>query len=353
MHLHNVSLPFAELLGLTLGALAYGVYLVLFVISMYLFLHQRDRDAAASTRGIGAPRPSLSRRVGGAARIPIILASFLLFSTTTTAYSISVYRSFRGLLFFQGGPDAYFLGVIDASATAQTTFFALSVVIGDFMILYRLWAVWRTLYIIIPPALSVIGLFVSFIMYSGGAGKFTVSTLNTLITIGTIFILVTNIYCTVGIAYRIITTAKLSKGIVRLSGERSTMYFLAIFVESAAIYTVWTIFFTILHLLNLNLQEAILFTVPSVLGSANALINSRIALGRAVDDARDLPGGMGVGEFSVGSASGSHGETTRNLSIRFADADADADDGGACAPDVEVGFGYGMEERGGSKVEAI
>nr|GAT42671.1 predicted protein [Mycena chlorophos] len=198
MHLHNVSLPFAELLGLTLGALAYGVYLVLFVISMYLFLHQRDpgRDAAAFTRGIGVPRPSLSRRVGGAARIPIILASFLLFSTTTTAYSILVYRSFQGLLFFQGGPDAYFLGVIDASATAQTTFFALSVVIGDFMILYRLWAVWRTLYIIIPPALSVIGLFVSFIMYSGGAGKFTVSTLNTLITIGTIFILVTNIYCT-------------------------------------------------------------------------------------------------------------------------------------------------------------
>ncbi|KAF7291762.1 hypothetical protein HMN09_01235800 [Mycena chlorophos] len=335
MHLHNVSLPFAELLGLTLGTLAYGVYLVLFALSMYLFLHWRD--ATTSTRGLGAAHPSLSRRVGGAARIPIILASFLLFFTTTTAYGVSVYRSFRGLLFFKEGPDAYFLGVIDASATAQTVFFAVSLVIGDFMILYRLWAVWRTLYIIILPTLSVIGLFVSFMMYAAGAATFTVGKLNTLVTIATIFILVTNTYFEVGIAYRIITKAKLSKGIVRLSGERSTMYFLAIFVESAAVYTVWTVFFTILHLLNLNLQEAILFTVPSVLGSANALINSRIALGRAVDEGWN-PGG---GEDNMNG-------TTRQLSIRFADVG-----GVRSEEDTEVGHAYGMESRAGGKVEAI
>ncbi|KAF7291748.1 hypothetical protein HMN09_01234400 [Mycena chlorophos] len=290
---------------------------------------------------MGPAHTSLSRRVGGTARIPIILASLVFFLTTTTAYGVSVYRSFRGLLFFKEGPDVYFLGIIDAPATAQTIFFTLSLVIGDFMILYRLWAVWRTLCIIILPTLSVIGLSVSFMMYAGGAATFTVAELNTLITAGTVFILVTNIYCTVGIAYRILTIARLSKGIVKFSGERPIMYFLAVFVESAAVYTVWTVFFTILHLLNLNLQEAILFTVPSVLGSANALINSRIALGRAVEAHPD-----------GGESSG----MTRNVSIRFAatdDVGTGSVGGARLEEDTEAGHAYGMESRAATKAEAI
>ncbi|KAF7295739.1 hypothetical protein HMN09_01116200 [Mycena chlorophos] len=262
-----------------------------------------------------AGRPSLSRRVGGAARVPIILASFLFFLTTTAAFIISVYRTFQGLVLYKAGADAYPIGVIDGSVTAETVSFALALTIGDFMILYRLWAVWRTPSVIILPTLSIIGLFT-------------------------------------GIAYRIISTAKFSKGLVSLSGERSTMvqlslrakslylrisqYFLAIFVESAAAHTAWTVIFTVLHLLDLNIQMAILFTVPSVLGCANALITCRVALGRAAE------------VHAEGSSA------TRNHSIRFAPARTGT--GSAETHTVqegELGQGIKMEDGGFPMGEAM
>ncbi|KAJ7227005.1 hypothetical protein GGX14DRAFT_555585 [Mycena pura] len=60
-------------------------------------------------------------------------------------------------------------------------------------------------------------------------------------------------------------------------------HFLAIVVESAALYTSWIISYMVCHQVNSNLQVIALSTGPSVVGIANALIHVRVALGKTIE----------------------------------------------------------------------
>ncbi|KAJ7269052.1 hypothetical protein C8J57DRAFT_1509265 [Mycena rebaudengoi] len=57
------------------------------------------------------------------------------------------------------------------------------------------------------------------------------------------------------------------------------MKFVAIVVESAALYTSWAIFYTVTHEMNSPLQNIVLMGMPPVISIANALIPVRVGLG--------------------------------------------------------------------------
>ncbi|KAF7297484.1 hypothetical protein MIND_00982200 [Mycena indigotica] len=299
MPLQNVSVPFANLLGLTLGGMIYGAYLILFLSSIYLFVNGYTEYG---------PRASLSRRFAKALRSPIVIASIALFLTSTITWVMTVYRNFRGWIFFEGGaaPNVFFNTNADISETVQDVFLALSLTIGDSMIIYRLWVVWRNPYIIALPVLCVLGLFISLIITIVETTRLSLIALDTWITPTTVFILVTNVYCTACIGYKIFAVAVATTGHV---GNRKLTHFLAIFVESAAGYTSWALLYTILHQLDRNLQFAIQNTLPAMLGAANALINARVALGRAIE-LRD-------GAYTTSGAGSASAKGGIPLSIRF------------------------------------
>ncbi|KAJ7253265.1 hypothetical protein C8J57DRAFT_1660485 [Mycena rebaudengoi] len=88
--------------------------------------------------------------------------------------------------------------------------------------------------------------------------------------------LVTNIYCTVLISWKIWRTTRAAAP----ADGMNLMQFVAIVVESAALYTAWAIFYTVTHELGSPVQNIVLMGMPPVIGIANALILVRIGLGR-------------------------------------------------------------------------
>nr|GAT49804.1 predicted protein [Mycena chlorophos] len=293
MAFHNVSVPFGNLLSLTLASLSYGIYFVLFLIAMYLSLGGGRAwggtgTVTGSESGLGRRR----RRLGSAAsvRIPIVLASLALFITATGCWILTVYRNFRGWIFFDDGkrPAAFFDDPGNVSAVVQNAFVALSIVFGDCIIVYRLWLVWRRFSVLILPVCSILGLFISSAIVGYQTSKNDPIAHVTALTPFVAFNIITNVYCTACIAYKILAVTRIAKAVcvVRYSrpsaGERLT-HLVVVFVESAAGYTIIVILYMILHQLNHNLQYAVLNIVPNALGAANALITARVALGRSVD----------------------------------------------------------------------
>ncbi|KAJ7199432.1 hypothetical protein GGX14DRAFT_699841 [Mycena pura] len=181
----DVTFPFANLLSLTLASLFYGMYFVLFFVSMYLFLN----------RGIG-PRRSVSTPL--LMKSIIFISSCALFLAVTANWVMVVYRNFLGFIFFEGGLGAptFFNSNAQISETVQNVFLSLSVAFGDSMIIYRLWVVWSNLWIIIPPIMSLLGLMISLIITIVETPRLSTIAEDTGITPITVFTLVTSVYCT-------------------------------------------------------------------------------------------------------------------------------------------------------------
>ncbi|KAJ7059460.1 hypothetical protein C8F01DRAFT_1370390 [Mycena amicta] len=270
---HNVSVPFANLLGLALGGLVQGVYLVLFIGSMYLSIYS---NVGRRSKPIG--------RIPSALKSPIVIASLALFTTATATWILTVYRNFQGWILFQGGsdPELFFTTSSITSETVANATTALSFVIGDAMLIYRLWAVWRNRWVLAPALLCFLGLITALVITIIQTPHINGSAISEDIGLTpiTVFALCTTLYCTALISYKIYKVGSAVSGLV---GEKSLTHIAIIFAESAAAYTSWALLYAILHWVNLNLQFSIFCTLPSMLGAANALINARVALGRAVD----------------------------------------------------------------------
>nr|GAT51955.1 predicted protein [Mycena chlorophos] len=156
MALHDISVPFANLLGLTLSSLLYGIYLVLFLVYIYLGINGTIARNAA-----GGGHSRTSRRIVKALKTPIFLASLALFLTATGTWILTIYRNFRGWIPSNGlpaNPTVFFDANADISETIQNALDALSLLIGDAMIIYRLWAVWPDWRILAPVLISFTGL---------------------------------------------------------------------------------------------------------------------------------------------------------------------------------------------------
>ncbi|KAJ7231769.1 hypothetical protein C8J57DRAFT_1480837 [Mycena rebaudengoi] len=78
----------------------------------------------------------------------------------------------------------------------------------------------------------------------------------------------TNIYCTVLIAWRVWTQTRAKK----------LMFVVSVLIESAALYTAWTLFTITSSMLNSNIQAFAVGLIAQVIGLANMLIYLRVGL---------------------------------------------------------------------------
>ncbi|KAJ7695328.1 hypothetical protein B0H14DRAFT_3042359 [Mycena olivaceomarginata] len=261
----SLTLSSVNLATLAIGSVFYSMYSVLFAISMYLLLRRHT-----------ATNPS--RKAASVFTSVIFLSAIVLFLVVTGHWTMIVYRAFHAFLSFQNGSETelFYLNNIQLTYRAMNILTTTSIVIGDALIIHRLWVVWaKSRLVVVFPICSVIAFIVG-----SGISTHCVELSRTIfsdpwLTASIIMTLVNNIYCTALISWRIWATTKLSIA----SDGINLRKFLPILVESAGIYAFWVIFFTVTYQTNSNLGSSVLETAPAIIGIVNALIHTRVGLG--------------------------------------------------------------------------
>ncbi|KAJ7768855.1 P-loop containing nucleoside triphosphate hydrolase protein [Mycena metata] len=100
-----------------------------------------------------------------------------------------------------------------------------------------------------------------------------------------ILTLVTNVYCTSFIGWKIWTITRLSLP----SGGTKLRHFLVIVVESAALYALWAVLFLVAFETKSNLQVVLIQAGPELIGLVNALIMTRVGLGWTSEQIHGTP----------------------------------------------------------------
>ncbi|KAJ7018837.1 hypothetical protein C8F04DRAFT_1149938, partial [Mycena alexandri] len=262
------SLISANLVLFTTAGLFYGMYLVLFSISIYLLVR---RHGVANT----SQEP---HKKGSILKSTVFLSAILLFVVITAHWIATVYRAFIGFVSIQVRfeVEMFFSDFARPSAVVQDTFLALSFVIGDSMIIYRLWVVWaHKKRVLVVPTLTLtafaIGCFISTSVVAHNSNVFS----DPWLKYTPILTLITNVYCTSFIGWKIWTVTRFSLP----SGETKLRHFLVIVVESAALYALWAVLFVVAFETKSNLQLIVIQAGPELIGVVNALIMTRVGLG--------------------------------------------------------------------------
>ena len=213
---------------------------------------------------------------------PLILANLLLPLTITTHWVLSLVRAVDAFERADKGQSAraYYDDLTSTLFVVKTAFVILTLIVGDGVMLYRMRTVFKY-----NRSTVVFPLCCTFGFIACGIGTvFQFSKLSTnrnvfLASIGIVFTFITNVYCSAFIAWKIYkvnaaTTSLIGKGLGGIT---------AIIVESALIYTAWTIMFMGAYLSSSNLVYIFADTIPVITGISFMLINVRIGLGWAMD----------------------------------------------------------------------
>ncbi|KZT01978.1 uncharacterized protein LAESUDRAFT_730689 [Laetiporus sulphureus 93-53] len=275
----SVSLISANLATICLESLLYGIFLVLTVLLFWLLVQRHRQSSNALPRRLKATCNPLYTQ-------PMFVAGVLLLMSNTLHWVIAVTRLFKAFVDFEGGaqPLAFYGNLSQPTEVIQTGAMVAAVVLGDAMIIYRLWIVWAyNKYIIIPSICTLLGLTVCGIgvtyqlsqfhlgenIFATAAGRW--------ITCNCVFSMITNIYATCMIAWKIWRVNRVAS---HYSGT-NLMNAAAIMVESAFLYTAWNFFFFVAYQSRSNLQFTAVETLPFIAGIAFMLINVRVGLGWA------------------------------------------------------------------------
>ncbi|KAJ6451275.1 hypothetical protein C8R45DRAFT_1223861 [Mycena sanguinolenta] len=253
----------AIMAGMVIADVIYGFYLNLFITSTYLFC-----------------RRFTSRRGDPLYRSIIFVSTFFLFASVTATCILLTVRVFQGFILFEAGPTAFFEDQSQATSVALNTVTLASMFFNDFLMIYRLYIVWcRTKPVMILPGLAWIGFTVCAVLVVVFRRITPDLALVTSLTPSFVFTLLTNTYCTVFIVWKIynITRACLPEGGADLRD------LLGMLVESSALYTSWALLYAVTHQIDNNAQYLAVATLPPIAGIANALVQTRIAMGNSVE----------------------------------------------------------------------
>ncbi|KAJ7649018.1 hypothetical protein DFH06DRAFT_1475989 [Mycena polygramma] len=229
-----------------------------------------------------------SRQTSSIFTSTVFVSVICLFLVVTAHWTTVVYRSFIAYVALQHGSEAetFFSDHTQLSEVIQSCFMSLSV-IGDSLIIHRLWVVWaRKKNVLVVPVVSLITLAVSSFISLTITEHSTDVFANPLLKMSTILTLLINVYCTVFIAWKIWTITKAS--MPSLASGTSLNHFIVIVVESAGLYACWAVFFGVTYEVQSNLQSTVTQTAPALVGIVNALIQTRVGLEWTSEQAEGL-----------------------------------------------------------------
>ncbi|KZT09997.1 uncharacterized protein LAESUDRAFT_673684 [Laetiporus sulphureus 93-53] len=275
----NVRLISVDLATICIESFFYGIFFTLSAVSFYL-LFRRQKDLGAYG-GQKQPHSTSKRSI----RI-FLAATVIIFLSNTVHWIMAITRLFKAFVYYKGGsaPSDFYADVSQPTEVVQSAALVFTVMTNDAMIIYRLWYVWAfNKGIVIFPLCTLVGLTLCgfgsiYQMTKTRLGEdIFITAVGRWLTSSSVLTLCTNVYCTTMIAWRIwrINSA--------VSGNRrgSLTSLMAIIVESAALYTIWTIFFMVTYLARSNLQFVTNETWAFVAGISFMLINVRVGMGWA------------------------------------------------------------------------
>jgi len=265
----KIPLVSVSLATVALESCLFGVHLVLAITSISLLLSRDGR----------------SRRTGSVYSSPIFIGAIGLSLSITGHWILTVDRAFLAFVYFADGtsPLGFYGDLSQLTEVVKTGFLMATLIIGDALIIHRLWIVWgRNKYIMIFPMCTLLGLTVcgvgityQFTQYKPGLNVFS-SEAGRWITSDAVFTLATNLYGTVFISWRLWNTGR---AIQPYSSPQSLKTVLAIIIESAGLYTFWSLFFFVTYRSGSNLQFIAADCWPAMSGISCLLIHVRVGLG--------------------------------------------------------------------------
>ncbi|KAJ7686386.1 hypothetical protein B0H17DRAFT_1013604 [Mycena rosella] len=274
----DITILPANLATLVLESCLYGILLLLFISTIY-FLATR-RTLAGSSRTAKHHFTSL-----------VFIGVASLFVVVTAHWTVVIYQAFFAFIHLGNAvaEDAFYADLSQVSEIIEVTLFFTSVLIGDALVIYRLWIIWgRNHYVVIFPMCSLAGVLVTAIgiIYEftkweprlRGAPFYDESRPWT--ATGFILTLMTTLYSTTFIAFRILRVNK-----IRTSFESGLTSFLTILVESAGLQMIWLLFAAITQFATSDAEFIASDTLPAIIGISNLLIHARVGLGWSQDSA--------------------------------------------------------------------
>ncbi|TFK19654.1 hypothetical protein FA15DRAFT_674244 [Coprinopsis marcescibilis] len=256
-------------------SLLYGVFLLLSAISFYLlFTKEKLSD-----------RPRSSRF--SALTTPLILANIVITTAVTGHWVLSLVRTVDAHLRFNNGdtPQEYLEDLRRPVFLASTAILIVTLITGDCIMIYRLKTVFKyNRSTIVFPLCCLFGF-----IACGIGTVFQFSKLSSehnvfLASIGIVFTFITNVFCSSFIAFKI---HRVNSAATNYNGQNLGSI-TGIIVESAALYTSWTIMLMAAFLAGSNLVYVFADTISVITGISFMLINVRIGLGWAIDLAKSL-----------------------------------------------------------------
>ncbi|KAJ6495199.1 hypothetical protein C8R45DRAFT_986337, partial [Mycena sanguinolenta] len=267
----NVSLVHVSLATVVVESLLYGIYLVFAVTSICLLL---GRNTGSTRRGTPIFRS------------PIFLGTIAIFLTITAHWVVIVDRAFLGFIHFADtlGPLKFYGDLTQLTEIMATGLAAVTTIISDIMIIHRLWVVWNyKKTIVIVPLATLLGLIVSgigittqFTQYQPGQDVF-LSEAGRWITSATVFTLCTTLYSTAFISWRLWHHGRT----IQPYGGLNLKSILVIIVESAALWTIWSLFYLVSYRAQSNLEFIVVDCSPAIAGISCMLIHVRVGMGWA------------------------------------------------------------------------
>ncbi|KAF9469603.1 hypothetical protein BDZ94DRAFT_1303301 [Collybia nuda] len=244
----KISTPKAELGGTVIDCLVYGVYLAIFTRSVEV-LSQKETYNRANKY--------------------LFVATLVLFCLITAHLGLDVDRAFRAFTDNTGTPhyaEGYFNILAGGEALAKNSAYVTTTLIADMFL------------VCIVTACLALVTFKRAEDPSGG--KAVVAEVISRVKFMYICTLVLNLWCTLSIAARVWKVQRDSAG-VQVSGIRVLRNTVAIIVESAAIYSA----FTIILIASASNQSALMYAVlnpmPSIIGAVFSSIIVRVSSGRS------------------------------------------------------------------------
>ncbi|PCH38135.1 hypothetical protein WOLCODRAFT_58976, partial [Wolfiporia cocos MD-104 SS10] len=264
-----------NLATVAIEGLLFGAFLVTAVAALYL--HLIRASSLKSTDGLFSFRAYFT---------PVIISSLCITLTVTAHWILTVDRLFDALIRFEGGkePLAFYSNLSEPTEIAKTAFLIATLIVSDVLFIYRLWTVWSyNYYIIAIPSCAILGLCVAgpgivYQLSRVSSQPVFENQLNHWISADYSFTFITNVYSSVGIAWKV---WRASKGAKATYGGGSLMRVIVVMVESAAIYTSYVVFFFVCYQAGSNLQYIAVDTLCPVAGIAFMLINVRVGMGWA------------------------------------------------------------------------
>ncbi|KAJ6511766.1 hypothetical protein DFH09DRAFT_999341, partial [Mycena vulgaris] len=266
----------ANLATLVVESCLYGILLLLFISTVY-FLATR-RTLAGHNQSIKHHFTSL-----------VFLGVTGLFMVITAHWIVVIYQAFFAFIHLASpkAEDTFYADLSQQSEIIKATLVFSSVLLGDSLIIYRLWIIWgRNRFVVIFPMVTLIGTFVTSI---GNVYEFTqweprlrgalfYKESKPWTATGFILSLLTTVYSTALIAFRI---SKVNN--VKTVSQSRLMSFLAILVESAALQMLWLAFTVITQFATSDAEFIASDTFPVIIGISNLLIHARVGLGWSHD----------------------------------------------------------------------